>query len=108
MILIIGSNGQLGRQMQKALGKRGVSFSAYDYPDVDISQRAMLERLVEETKPHAVVNCAAYTNVNRAESDYDNAYGINALGPKHIARICNAGGSSSSISRRTMCSAANR
>jgi dTDP-4-dehydrorhamnose reductase len=88
MILIIGSNGQLGQQMQKALGARGSSFVAYDYPDVDVTRKEMLEKLIDEKKPQTVINCAAYTNVNNAENDYDNAYNINALGPKYMAEIC--------------------
>lgn len=90
MILIIGSNGQLGRQMQKALLAQGKEFFACDYPDIDISQPASVEKYIEQTKPQALVNCAAYTNVDQAESDYDNAYSINALGPKYIAQICAA------------------
>lgn len=88
MILIIGSNGQLGQQMQKVLGARDIPYSAYDYPDIDITRNTDLEKLIEQIKPHTVVNCAAYTNVDRAESDYDNAYQVNAIGPKYLAEIC--------------------
>ncbi len=87
-ILIIGSNGQLGRQMQKALAMHDMDFAAYDYPDVDITDIASVEKLVQTVVPSAVVNCAAYTNVDQAETDAENAYRINALGPKILAEAC--------------------
>ena len=92
MILIIGSNGQLGREMQRTLTKRDVAFKACDYPEIDIASPQSMGRLIVETKPDAVVNCAAYTNVDKAESDYDHAYQINALGPKNLAEACNLHG----------------
>jgi dTDP-4-dehydrorhamnose reductase len=67
MILIIGSNGQLGRQMQKVLTARGEAFAAYDYPEIDITQPDSMQRLIDTTRPDAIVNCAAYTNVDKAE-----------------------------------------
>lgn len=90
MILIIGSNGQLGRRMQKALTQRGLAFKAYDYPDIDITDAESLEKLIGEVTPDSIVNCAAYTNVNKAESEEESAYKINALGPKNLAAICRA------------------
>lgn len=89
MILIIGSNGQLGRQMQIELTKRGAVFEAYDYPNIDISNKKSVERLISEVKPNTVINCAAYTNVDKAETDYKNAYLVNAQGPKNLAEVCN-------------------
>ncbi len=92
MILIIGSNGQLGREMQKALIKRNLDFKAFDYPDIDITKKEDLYSLISAVNPTAVVNCAAYTNVDKAEQDYDAAYQINAVGPKSIAEICHEKG----------------
>lgn len=88
MILIIGSNGQLGRQMQKALSAKHKAFKAIDYPDIDIVSAALLKKLIEETRPQTIVNCAAYTNVDKAEADEESAYNINALGPKNLTQIC--------------------
>lgn len=87
-VLIIGCNGQLGTQMQKVLTKKKVDYAAVDYPQIDISDAAALRSLIIAQKPATIVNCAAYTNVDSAETDYDNAYRINALGPKNLARIC--------------------
>jgi dTDP-4-dehydrorhamnose reductase len=87
-ILVIGSNGQLGRQVQRVLADKKTSFFAFDYPEVDITSVDSIRKLFEQTKPTAIINCAAYTNVDQAETDYDNAYQINALGPKNLAEIC--------------------
>lgn len=87
-VLVIGSNGQLGRQVQKVLTDKNIAFSAYDYPEVDIANMSSLQELFGQTKPDTIINCAAYTNVDQAETDYDNAYRINALGPKNLAEIC--------------------
>jgi len=87
-ILVIGSNGQLGRQMQRVLSDKNTAFFAHDYPEVDIASVDSIKKIFEQTKPDAIINCAAYTNVDQAETDYDNAYGINALGPKILAEIC--------------------
>ncbi|MGE5495695.1 MAG: dTDP-4-dehydrorhamnose reductase [Burkholderiales bacterium] len=88
MVLIIGSNGQLGRQMQKTLTQKNINCKAYDYPEIDISDIMSMQTLFEQTNPDTVINCAAYTNVDKAETDYDAAYKINALGPKILAEIC--------------------
>lgn len=89
MILIIGSNGQLGHEMQKQLTDKGRDFIAYDYPDIDITNPASIDELFKKTSPSTIINCAAYTNVDKAEGDWDNAYKVNALGPKYLAETCN-------------------
>ncbi len=88
MILIIGSNGQLGRQMQKTLTTHGQTFAAYDYPDIDVARPEGVRELVAAVRPQAVVNCAAYTNVDKSEADEEAAYSINALGSKYLAQAC--------------------
>lgn len=88
MILILGSNGQLGREMQRQMTARGLAFAASDFPDVDITDRASVEKLLDAHRPDAVVNCAAYTNVDKAETDEENARRVNALGPKILAELC--------------------
>ncbi len=88
MILIIGSNGQLGLEMQKKLKQKNIGFAAYDYPEVDITDKEKLCSIVDLVKPTAVINCAAYTNVDAAEIDSENAYKVNALGAKYLAELC--------------------
>lgn len=88
MILIIGSNGQLGLEMQKKLKQKNTEFAAYDYPEVDITDKEKLRSIVDLVKPTTIVNCAAYTNVDAAEMDAKNAYRVNALGAKNLAQLC--------------------
>lgn len=88
MLLIIGSNGQLGCEMQRKLSARQVSFYACDYPEIDISDQSSMHDLMDRIRPTAVINCAAYTNVDKAETDEDAAYRVNALGPRILAQLC--------------------
>lgn len=88
MILIIGSNGQLGREMQRKLAAQDTSFFACDYPEIDITNEKSLKTLIERTRPTAVINCAAYTNVDKAETDEAAAWIVNAEGPRLLARLC--------------------
>lgn len=83
--LVIGSRGQLGSEFARFFEKKGVSYRAVDLPDIDISDLVQVEDLVEATKPEAIINCAAYTNVDKAESDVHRCYEVNARGPKHLA-----------------------
>ncbi|MDD5016812.1 MAG: dTDP-4-dehydrorhamnose reductase [Eubacteriales bacterium] len=87
-VLIIGSNGQLGREMQKRLAANHVVFDAYDIPDIDITDIKSINNIISKNDYGTVINCAAYTNVDAAESDYEAAYSINATGPKNIAILC--------------------
>jgi len=87
-ILIIGSNGQLGRQMQKTLLKRNLEFDAFDLPKIDICDMQSVQNILNKGSYKTIINCAAYTNVDRAESDHEATYNVNALGPRNIAMLC--------------------
>jgi len=87
-VLIIGSNGQLGRQMQDKLAACNVQYDARDLPDIDITDPASIEKSISAAAYSSVINCAAYTNVDGAETDEETAYRINAQGPKNIAVVC--------------------
>lgn len=81
-ILLIGANGQVGWELRRTLAPLGQVVSASlegEYgPKVDLASAESLTRLVQETAPDAVVNAAAYTAVDRAESDAALAYQLNA------------------------------
>jgi dTDP-4-dehydrorhamnose reductase len=53
-----------------------------------LTRKNTLEKVIKDDTS-AVINCAAYTNVDTAESDYNKAYAVNALGPEYLAQICN-------------------
>ena len=87
-ILVTGAAGQLGLSLRKiAPDYPSFGFLFTDMPEGDITDRARIERIVRENEIEVIVNCAAYTAVDRAESDEDTARQINAQGPRTLAEI---------------------
>ena len=91
-ILVTGANGMLGRDLLKVLASSKRSVIATDSngsgeasSSLDISNEMAVKSFVGETKPRVIVNCAAYTNVDGAESDSTNAYLVNAIAVAHLA-----------------------
>lgn len=83
-ILQIGTNGQVGWELLRTCAPLG-EVVALDYPDVDLSNTAGLHKLIDEVKPNIIINAAAYTNVDKAESEPEKARAINAHGPAVLA-----------------------
>jgi dTDP-4-dehydrorhamnose reductase len=83
-ILQIGMNGQVGWELLRTCAPLG-EVVALDYPDVDLSDYAGLRKLMAEVKPNIILNAAAYTNVDKAESEPEKARAINAIGPGVLA-----------------------
>lgn len=86
-LLITGADGQLGRSL-RALGEAGHELIFTDVAQLDISDAAAVGRAVSEVD--FVVNCAAYTAVDRAESEPELAEKINVLGVRNLAEACAA------------------
>ena len=96
-ILLLGANGQLGQELQRALAPLGTILATTRsgvLPDgsacevADFDQPATLTRLLDRLRPSVVVNAAAYTAVDRAEEDRDAAFRANAEAPGVLARWC--------------------
>ncbi len=85
-LVIAGAGGQLGSQLADQATREGREMVAFTSAQWDITDASAAERIVE--RGDLVVNCAAYTNVDGAESDEATAYAVNATGPEHIARAC--------------------
>lgn len=83
-ILQIGKVGQVGWELLRSCEALG-EVVALDYPDVDLSDSKGLRGLVSEVKPAIIINAAAYTNVDKAESEPEKARAINATGPAVLA-----------------------
>ncbi|AXI04759.1 dTDP-4-dehydrorhamnose reductase [Aquirhabdus parva] len=77
-ILLLGKNGQVGWELQRALSPLG-ELRAYDRSVANLDDPESLRELIREYAPHVIVNAAAYTAVDKAESDVDSAKRINAL-----------------------------
>ena len=89
-ILVTGCNGQLGRAIQKEYGNE-VEFILTDVVEgekispLNIMDLDEVLKFVEDKKPDVIINCAAATNVDGCEKDWDFAYKLNALGPRNLA-----------------------
>lgn len=83
-ILIVGSAGQLGRELQKIFADVG-PVVAVDRESVDLADADQTRALVRRVAPDIVLNAAAYTAVDRAESEPDLAYAINEQAPRILA-----------------------
>jgi dTDP-4-dehydrorhamnose reductase len=85
-IVITGAGGQLGGVLAAQAARRDHDVLALPSAQWDITDPEAAERIVQ--KGDVVINCAAYTNVDAAESDETTAHAVNATGPQHIARAC--------------------
>ncbi len=91
-VLITGANGLVGRALVKECSGRGDDVLAYDHKALDIGDPNAVETIIGEQRPDAVINCAAWTDVDGCESDPERAQRVNALGPENLARASrNAG-----------------
>ncbi|MDI3314821.1 MAG: dTDP-4-dehydrorhamnose reductase [Mycobacterium sp.] len=85
-IVITGAGGQVGRFLAAAAADRGGDVLALTSAQWDITDPAAAERIVQTGD--VVINCAAYTDVDAAESEAVRAYAVNATGPRYLARAC--------------------
>jgi dTDP-4-dehydrorhamnose reductase/4-ketoreductase len=90
--LITGAGGMLGHDVVEELTRRGEEVVGADRAALDITRPAAVDKAVREHRPDLVVNCAAYTAVDDAESDEARALEINGDGPRLLARACAAHG----------------
>jgi len=91
--LIIGKHGQLAKEFQRLLSSKGEEYIALSHEEADVRDYEKLNRVFEAYKPSVVINCSAYNQVDRAESDYEEAMKVNALGPYNLALLCREYGS---------------
>jgi len=91
--LIIGKHGQLTKEFQRLLFSKGEEYIALSHEEADVRDYVKLKRVFEAYKPSVVINCSAYNQVDKAESDYEEAMKVNALGPYNLALLCREYGS---------------
>ena len=91
-ILVTGANGQLGREMQRLGAVSPNNYIFTDVAELDVTDAGAVLRAAEQTRAEAIVNCAAYTNVERAEEDEATADLLNRLAPANLAAAAAATG----------------
>ena len=84
-ILVTGSKGMLGQDVIKKFEKN-TELIFTDHKTLDIINCKKVEEIVQKEKPNFIINCAAYTNVDKAEDEYELANKINCIGPQNLAK----------------------
>jgi dTDP-4-dehydrorhamnose reductase len=84
-ILLTGGSGQLGTAIKKELNLQGLEFSSPTSTDLDICDQSKVNKFLNELRPTVIINCAAWTDVDGAESNPEGAYKLNAIGAKNLA-----------------------
>lgn len=83
--LVVGCNGQLGQAMKDTIPDQ-VEFVGADLPGLDITDESSVRKFVRQLMPDVIVNAAAYTAVDAAESHSTDAFSVNVDGPRNLAR----------------------
>jgi dTDP-4-dehydrorhamnose reductase len=87
-VLITGAGGLVGRASVAHCRANGDEVVVCDRRALDIGDRAQVERVIRRERPDAVINCAAWTDVDGCETDPQQAELANAIGPENLARAC--------------------
>jgi dTDP-4-dehydrorhamnose reductase len=86
-LLIFGAAGQVGQEVVNSARERGFAVFGANHNNADITDADAVARLVDQQRPGLIVNAAAYTSVDKAESEPDLAFWINAHGAETVARV---------------------
>jgi dTDP-4-dehydrorhamnose reductase len=87
-IWVAGSKGQLGTEFSLQHGKlSNTNFLFTDIEELDLTNEKLVKEFVQQHKPNFIINCAAYTNVDKAESDKELAYNLNSNVPALLCKM---------------------
>jgi len=89
-VLLLGPNGQVGWELQRSLSPLGVLVALDRHNGGDLSQLSLLRQTIETLRPDMIVNAAAHTAVDKAESETERAHAINAQAPGVLAEAAQA------------------
>lgn len=87
-ILVTGAKGMLGTDLVRILEENEYKVFATDIEELDITQFDSLEKKVSNISPNVIINCAAFTDVDKAEEELDKAFLINGIGVQNLALVC--------------------
>jgi dTDP-4-dehydrorhamnose reductase len=88
VILVFGGDGQLGRELSRAAGLRAIAMQTLSHAEADIADASAVATAVSRANPALVVNAAAYTKVDLAETNTEQARRANETGPAVLAQAC--------------------
>jgi len=87
-VLVTGSNGMLGQDLVPILEQYGYNIIKTTSKTMDITNSDVVTSFITKESPDIVIHCAAYTNVDGAESDLQCAENVNVIGTENVAKIC--------------------
>ena len=87
-VLVTGVKGQLGYDIVKECEKRNIDAIGVDIDEMDITNPAQVEEVIKDAKVDAVIHCAAWTAVDKAEDEIELCRKVNKEGPANIAKVC--------------------
>lgn len=87
-VLVTGAEGLLGRDVCKVFSQQGYAVKPFSHAALDITSVENVTRVLNEEKPEVVIHCAAYTNVDAAENDFETACRVNEKGTQNVASWC--------------------
>ena len=87
-VLITGAGGQLGQALLALPPRADTEWLPFTRAQLDITDRQTVQRLVAKYRPDVIINTAAYTGVDKAETDSEQAFTVNAKGPEILAQVC--------------------
>lgn len=87
-VLVTGAKGMLGQDLCPILEDNGYDVIETDIHNLDITNLENVTNIINNETPEIIIHCAAYTNVDKAEEDLENARKINVLGTENLAKIC--------------------
>src|SRR5690606_40049997 len=87
-VLITGAGGQLGQALLALPPRADLEWLPFTRAQLDITDRQTVQRLVAKYRPDVIINTAAYTGVDKAETDSEQAFTVNAKGPEILAQVC--------------------
>ncbi len=87
-VIVTGASGQLGTDVMKHLHSAGICAVGAGHGELDITDEGAVLAFFEKEKPDAVIHCAAFTAVDKAETERERCYAVNVLGTRFVSKAC--------------------
>lgn len=84
-IIVTGANGQLGKELVRQLEKLDILLFSFGKAELDITDFNEVNKVIREIRPNIIINAAAYTNVDKAETEKELAFNVNSFGQRNLA-----------------------